>query len=212
VRFADRRDAGRQLATLLVDVVGDRALVLALPRGGVPVGYEIARTLSAPLDIWGVRKVGAPGNPELGLGAVTEGGYTYVNREVVSALGLSDEEVQPLVETARQELRERVRQIRSLPARVTFAQRDVVVVDDGVATGGTLTVALQSIASFAPRSITVAVPVVPAQIVNRLSELVNRVVYVKAPDNLRAVGMWYEDFAPVADGEVRQLLRDGNVV
>lgn len=181
-------------------------LVVALPRGGVPVGFEIAKALRVPLDIWVVRKIGAPWEPELGLGAVAEGGYTYVNNELVATVGLVREQLTPLIERARREVLERVRLLRRDMAPPLVNGRHVIVVDDGMATGGSLSAALEAIAAHDPETITVALPVAAEQALRQLRFPATRVVCLHSPRDLQAVGAWYRDFSPVEDTLVCALL------
>ena len=205
--FDDRRDAGRQLAGLLQHLQHQEPMVLALPRGGVPVAFEIARLLGAPLEVLVVRKLGAPGQPELGLGAVAEGGARFVDPALVSAsVGLPDE----LAEIEERESAEVVRRAllyrggRPLPA---IEGRTVILVDDGVATGGTARAALRALEQLRPRRVVLAVPVMAAAAARELRRLVDELVYLRAPEEFWAVGRWYRRFAQTTDDEVVALLR-----
>jgi putative phosphoribosyl transferase len=208
VKFSDRRDAGRQLAEQLRRYAGESAVVLALPRGGVPVGYEIARALHAPLDVMVVRKLGAPGQAELGIGAVVDGDHPQVvlNDEVLRAVeippGYLDEEV------ARQltEIRRRQERYRRGRPRAPIAGRTVIVVDDGIATGGSVRVALRGVRCAGPRRLVLAVPVAPPETLAALRPEADDLVCLLTPEVFGAVGRFYEDFEQTSDEEVVDLL------
>ncbi|MDY7099896.1 MAG: phosphoribosyltransferase [Actinomycetota bacterium] len=203
--FADRTDAGRDLAARLAELRFDDPVVLALPRGGVPVAYEIASAFDAPLDVYVVRKIGAPGRPELGIGAVAEGSSSFVVSP--AARGDIDEaELRRLAEDERREVDRRVdtyRRGRPLPS---LTDRDVVLVDDGLATGITAEAAVVALREQAPRRLVLAVPVGAPDSVARLGTLVDRVECPAQPDDFRAVGQWYLDFDQTSDDEVLALL------
>jgi putative phosphoribosyl transferase len=180
--------------------------VLALPRGGIEVGYEVARALHAPLDVWVVRKVGVPWHPEFGVGAVAEGGYLYLARETMAALGLSDEDLSGVIESERLEVEQRVRRFRSGRPRSRLAGRSVLVVDDGIATGGTARAAIRSIRAENPARIVLAVPVASPDTLAELAPEVEQIVCLLAPASMQAIGLWYEDFRQVSSDEVVRLL------
>lgn len=205
-RFRDRPDAGRKLAAMLEEFRGASPVVVALPRGGVPVGFEVARALGATLDILVVRKLGVPWNPELGAGAVAEGGYLYVSRDVVASAGVTEGELAAVTAEQRREVEARVHRFRAGRAPVDLRDRTVILVDDGIATGGTVMVALQAIRAARPRKIVLAVPVASAEILEALAPHVDRIVCPLVPTDLRAIGLWYEDFDQVPDEEVTRLL------
>lgn len=205
-RFRDRQDAGRRLAAELRSYAGEQPIILALPRGGVPVAYEIAHTLHAPLDVWVVRKVGVPWHAELGAGAVAEGGYVYLNPEVLGPVGLSEADLAQTVLAKQQEVEQRVRLFRGSRPRPALRNRTVILVDDGIATGGTVRVAVRSIRAEQPRAIVLAVPVAAPDSLRALAPEVDRVVCLQTPADLYAIGLWYEDFTQVPDHEVTRLL------
>lgn len=207
-RFEDRRDAGRRLAPLLDRTRDGDLVVLALPRGGVPVGYEVARALEAPLDVLVVRKLGVPGHEELAMGAVAAGGVRVLNEEVLSLAGVRDEDLAEATEREREELERRERAYREGRPPVPVAGRDVVVVDDGLATGATMRAAVEALRELGPASITVAVPVGSEEALASLRGVADDVVCAIAPRWFRAVGEWYEDFGQTGDDEVRELLAD----
>jgi putative phosphoribosyl transferase len=205
-RFRDREDAGRRLAAELRAYAAEHPIIIALPRGGVPVGYEVARALDAPLDVWVVRKIGVPWHPELGIGAVAEGGYVHITPEVLRHIELSDDELSLATESKRREVEERVRRFRGDHPRPVLHGRTVIVVDDGIATGGTVRAAIQSIRAENPSKIVLAVPVAAPDTLGALASEVDHVVCLLTPSNLHAIGLWYEDFSQVPDVEVVRLL------
>lgn len=210
--FRDRREAGQRLARRLRRYAGRRdLLILALPRGGVPVAAEVARALRAPLDIIPVRKLGVPGQEELAFGAITSGGFRYLNDEIVHELHLSPELIDRVAARESEELRRRERLYRGDPQQKPLpeiAGRVVILIDDGIATGATMRVAIEALLSRAPRRIIVAVPVAAAATRCRLDHLtpIVRCVSLLNPVDLLAVGCWYADFPQVSDDEVCQLL------
>jgi putative phosphoribosyl transferase len=206
MRFRDRQDAGRQLARLLEGYRAEAPVVLALPRGGVPVAYEVAVALGAPLDVWVVRKVGAPAFPELGLGAVAEGGFVYLDRHTIEEVGATQSEVQALVRAKSAEVAERVRRLRGGHPALQLSGRTVILVDDGIATGGTVQAAVQALRAAHPRRIVLATPVAASQSLERLAPLVDAVACVFATPSLHAIGAWYDDFEQVPEEAVGRFL------
>ena len=207
--FRDRRDAGRRLGRELARFAGrPDVLVLALPRGGVPVGFEIARALGAPLDVLVVRKLGAPGQEELALGAIASGGIRILDSDIVRTLGVTAGEIQEIQARETGELARRERAFRGHRPPVALEGRTVILVDDGVATGSTLLAAIAAVRQRGPAAIIVAVPVGPATTVERLGELADEVICLSTPSPFRAVGEFYEVFDQTDDEEVRRLLAD----
>ena len=208
LRFADRHDAGRRLATLLERFRDEHPVVLGIPRGGVPVAAEVARALSAPLDIVVVRKIGAPGNPEYGIGALAEGGASVVDEEAIRLLDISDEELAAILARAREGLDERLARYRDERSPLPLEGRTVLLVDDGLATGRTALAAVQSVRKRGAAQVILAVPVAAPSSVQELRESVDEVVAVQAPADMWAIGFWYEDFRPTPDEEVAMLLEE----
>lgn len=206
MRFQDRTDAGRQLAALLTEYRDESPLVLGLPRGGVPVAYEIARTLGVPLDVWVVRKVGAPGQPELGLGAVAEGGALFLDRGMMRSLGVSEAEVSRTAEWEAEEVDRRVARFRGAHPAPDIQGRTVILVDDGVATGGTVRAAIRALRERRPGKIVLAVPVGAVESLESLRPEVEDIVCVHPAEFMRSVGEFYDDFNQTPDEEVQQLL------
>ncbi len=205
-RFHDRRDAGQQLAPLLSHYAAEHPVILALPRGGVPVAYEVAKALDARLDVWVVRKIGVPWHPELGVGAVAEGGFVHLNRDILQNIGLSDGALDAAIVDQRREVEARVKRFRGEQAAPSLKDRTVIVVDDGIATGGTVRAAMRSIRAQAPKQLVLAVPVVAAATVKTLAPETDELVCLRQPHELYAIGLWYEDFSQVPDEEVVRLL------
>ncbi len=206
-RFANRREAGRELAARLAWLAGERPVVLALPRGGVPVGAEIATALDAPLEILAVRKLATERNPEFGVGALAEDGTCVVDHEAASVLGLGNGELERIVAREGEELTRRVRAYRGEREPLDLADRTVVVVDDGVATGLTDTAALRAARRRRPRRLILAVPVCAPDALERLLGEADEVVCLRAPRLLRSVSQHYRDFAQVSDQEVLDALQ-----
>ncbi|HVY76987.1 MAG TPA: phosphoribosyltransferase family protein [Solirubrobacterales bacterium] len=200
--FADRHDAGRRLAERLAALAGEEPVVVGLPRGGVPVAAEVARALGAPLDFLAVRKLGAPHNPEYGIGAIAEGGTRVLDPEALHVLGIDGGALEAIVARETAELRRRVEAYRGDRPPLPLGDRLVVVVDDGVATGVTDTAALRDIRRARPRRLVLAVPVCPPDSAARLREEADEVVSLHEPRLLYGVGQWYRDFAQVSDEEV----------
>lgn len=211
MRFHDRTDAGQRLAAALADMDLRRPIVLALPRGGVPVGAEIAEELGAPLEVFVARKIGAPGRPEYGIGAVAEGGEPLFDRWAVQALGIPESGLAELAEAERRELDRRVRRYRGGRPLPSLAGRSVVLVDDGLATGVTAEAALLALRAQAatapgqPLRLILAVPVCARDSAARLRSLAE-IVCLSRPEDFRAVGLWYEEFGQTSDDEVVTLL------
>lgn len=205
--YLDRGDAGSQLADALhsyrnkPDVV-----VFGLPRGGVPVAFEVARQLEAPLDILVVRKIGLPGRPELAMGAVASGGVVIRNENVIRAVGIAPDRFDAATEAARDELNEREDALRGKPLNVDLTGKTVIVVDDGMATGSTMRAAVEALRTMRPSRIIIAVPVGAPEVVDQLGAIADEVVCLLTPRNLVAVGAWYRDFGQTTEEEVRRLL------
>ncbi|PTL83371.1 phosphoribosyltransferase [Vitiosangium sp. GDMCC 1.1324] len=206
MRFRNRKDAGQQLAAQLTKFRAESPLVLGLPRGGIPVAYEVARTLGAPLDVWVVRKVGAPGQPELGLGAVAEGGALFLDRGMLHSLGFSETEVMQTAEREADEVTARVARFRGPHPPPDLEGRTVILVDDGVATGGTVRAAIRALRERKPGRIVLAVPVGAVESLEVLRDEVDDLVTVHPAEFMMSVGEFYDDFNQTSDEEVQELL------
>jgi len=206
-RFRDRADAGRYLGELLSDYAGrSDVVVLALPRGGVPVGFEIARALEAPLDVFVVRKLGVPGHEELAFGAIASSGAQILNRDVVRHLGLTADVIEAVSERERSELTRRELLYRGDQPVRDLADKTVILVDDGLATGASMRAAVVAVRAQSPARIVVAVPTAALDTCAALSAEVDELVSPLRPENFYAVSLWYDRFEQVSDDEVRTLL------
>ncbi|GAB6067549.1 phosphoribosyltransferase [Methylothermus subterraneus] len=205
--FANRREAGRRLAEALSAYAGRQdLLVLALPRGGVPVAFEVAKALGAELDVIVVRKLGVPYQEELAMGAIASGGAKVLNQDVIAGLGLAEEAVEAVAQKEAEELARRERLFRGDRPFPKVQGRTVILIDDGLATGATMRAAIAALKSFKPAAIVVAVPVAPPDTAAKLREEVDDLVCLATPENFYAVGQWYVDFSQTSDEEVRELL------
>jgi putative phosphoribosyl transferase len=210
-RFHDRREAGQALARPLAALARNPAtIVLALPRGGVPVAIEVARALELPLDLLCVRKIGAPLHKELALGAIAEGGACVRNEDVIRDFAIAQDEFEQLANRERQELERRVRTFRGNRAPLEVSGRTVVLVDDGLATGATMRAAIQSLKRASVKRVILAVPVAARDSLALLEPEVDQVVCLSIPSMFGAVGLWYEQFPQVSDGEVQTALKAFN--
>lgn len=206
--FRDRSEAGQLLTERLIAYAGrPDILVLALPRGGVPVAYEVARALGAPLDVFVVRKLGIPGHEELAMGAIASGGVRVLNDDVVQALHIPERVIEAVAARELRELERRERAYRGDRPAPDVRDRTVILVDDGLATGSTMRAALLAIRQQQPSHLTVAVPVGAAETCEQLRADADEVVCAATPSPFRAVGLWYQDFPQASDEEVRTLLQ-----
>mgnify|MGYP001545921588 FL=1 len=207
--FEDRRSAGRALVPELQRLELEDPVILGLPRGGIPLAYDIATALSAPLDTIVVRKLGVPSQPELAFGAIASGGIRGINDDVIeSLLSLDEETIERIAGRELQELRRREQAYRLDRPYPDLGGKDVVLVDDGLATGATMHAAAEAVKTRLPASVVVAVPVGSAAAVARVAAIVDRVICLESPASFYAVGQFYSDFRQTSDDEVRELLRD----
>jgi putative phosphoribosyl transferase len=209
-RFRDREEAGELLGALLVADIGDlsEGIVLGLPRGGVPVAARVAARLSLPLDVFIVRKLGMPGHEEYAMGAIASGGVMVLNDQAVTGAGISAEAIQRVAARELAELERREKVYRGDRPPLELAGRDVILVDDGIATGSSMRAAIEAIRIDQASSLTVAVPVAPRSTKGEIGPLVDRYFALRTPTPFSAVGWWYQDFTQTSDEEVRSLLND----
>ena len=204
--FRDRAEAGQRLAEQLERYKDENPIVLALPRGGVPVGYEVARALGAQFDVFVVRKLGAPFQPELGIGAIAPGGVLVLDQETIRTLGITDDEIERIVEQEKAEMERRLQRFRGDRPFPNLHDHTIILVDDGLATGVTAYSAVRALRQMHPRKIVLAVPVCAAQTARALSDEVAELVCLSAPADFGAVGIWYRNFEQTSDEEVVRLV------
>jgi predicted phosphoribosyltransferase len=206
--FKDRRHAGRALAAALGNKYVGRTdvVVLALPRGGVPVAYEVARSLGAPLDVLVVRKLGVPGREELAMGAIVSGGLCVLNNDVVRSFGITKEDILEAARTEKQELERRARAYRGERPPADVLGKTVILIDDGLATGSTLRAAIQAVRQRDPARVVAAVPVAAPEACSEMSDEADDMICAVTPEPFYSVGLWYQDFSQTTDEEVRELL------
>lgn len=206
-RFRDRKDAGRRLASLLERYRAENPVVVGIPRGGVPVAAEVARALGAPLDVIVARKLGAPVNPEYGVGAIAEGGACVVSEQALCRLRIAPGELARLLARTEEEMATLVQRLRDGRPPLSVEGRTTILVDDGLATGRTAQAAALSLRRRGATRVVLAVPVAAASSVAELRASVDEVVCEQMPEDLWAIGFWYEDFSPTSEAEVVSLLR-----
>ena len=206
--FRDRAEAGRLLAPLVAEHVprAENPIVLALPRGGVPVAFEVARALDAPLDVIVVRKLGVPSQSELGMGAIGEDGVRVLNPEVIRHLSITEGALRSVTERERAELDRRSEQYRRDAPMIPLTDRIAIVIDDGLATGSTARAAIEVARAHGARRVALAVPVAPQDTVDELGDVADDVICVASPQPFTSIGQWYRDFRQTTDAEVSQLL------
>lgn len=207
LQFRDRAEAGRLLAEKLKRFQGrDDVIVLALPRGGIPVGFEVATVLHAPLEPFVVRKLGVPGHEELAMGAIASGDTCFINEDIVNALHISPEQLERVIDSEQRELARRESQYRDPHQPLNITNKTVILVDDGLATGATMHAAVESVKTRHPAAIIIAVPVSSRDTVKKFQHEVDDVVAVALPDDFSSVGQWYRDFTQTTDEQVAELL------
>lgn len=207
VIFKDRVDAGEILANTLSKYAAENPLVLGLPRGGVPVAFEVAKALKAPLDVFIVRKLGVPGHEELAMGAIATGDVRVLNESVIEYLHISKEAIATETRKEKEELKRRERVYRSGRDPVNVANRTVLLIDDGIATGSTIKAAIAALKKQKAGKIIVGVPVAPSSTIEELKKEVDDLVCISTPDLFMAISVWYDEFPQTTDEQVRELLK-----
>ena len=206
--YRDRTDAGRQLATELQEYAGRQdVIVLALPRGGVPVAFEVAAALRAPLDVFIVRKLGVPGHEEYAMGAIATGGVRVLDERVLRSVGVTRDELDAVTAAEQRELERREHRYRGDRGPPDVANRTAILVDDGLATGSTMRAAVAALREERAARVVVAVPIAPPETCDAFRDIADAIVCARTPEPFYAVGLWYEDFSQTTDDEVRDLLR-----
>ena len=209
--FKDRRDAGKKLAQKLIDYSGrEDMVVLALPRGGVPVAYEVSLALQAPLDIFIVRKLGWPGHEEMAIGAIASGGVKVLNEDIVRYLNIPNTLIDAVAQRELRELERREREYRGKRPPLELKDHIVIIIDDGLATGASMRAAIVGVRAHAPAQIVAAVPTAALETCKALEPEVDQIICASTPEPFYGVGRWYEDFSATTDDEVRLLLEEAN--
>lgn len=209
--FADRKDAGEKLAQKLSEYTSaDNVVVLGLPRGGVPVAYEVAKAIRSPMDIFLVRKLGVPGQEELAMGAIASGGVRVLNDSLIDQLSITDKMLASVAAQEQQELERRERVYRGDNPHVELTDKKAILVDDGIATGASMKAAIEALRAHKPEKIIVAVPVSPPDTYMEIKEQVDEIVCIDTPQPFYGVGMWYDDFSQTTDEEVKEYMNQAN--
>lgn len=207
-RFVDRHEAGKLLAEELKNYTKNQnVIILALPRGGVPVAYEIATALSVPLDIFVVRKLGVPGHEELAMGAIATGDVTVFNNDILHTMAISQNSIESVIGMEKKELARREKAYRGNRPPLTLSGKIIILVDDGIATGATMRAAIKALRQQHPSNIIVAVPVAARETYDEIKTWVDKMICLLKPENFYAVGVWYENFPQTSDEEVFELLK-----
>ncbi len=208
IRFENRGAAGQTLATRLAQYANrPEVLVLALPRGGVPVGYEVARALHVPLDVFVVRKIGVPSQPELAMGAIASGGMEVINESTIRAMDIDEDTFRTVAAAEHVELERREKAYRGQRPPLDVSNRIIILIDDGLATGSSMRVAVLALRQKNPKRIIVAVPVGAPGACETLGQIADEVICLRMPEPFHAIGLWYEDFSQTTDDEVRTMLQ-----
>jgi putative phosphoribosyl transferase len=210
--FANRSEAGKGLSSTLANFAGKNAIVLAIPRGGVVVGFEIAKALNLPLDVIIPHKIGAPDNPELAIGAMTEDGTIIIDDNLVTYLGVSQNYIKEESERQKREIERRLKMYRQNESYPSLKGLEVILVDDGIATGSTMKAALASVKKRGAKTVTVAIPVGPPSTIKELKKQATRVVCLYTPEYFQAIGQFYKDFSQTEDEEVIRLLKQSSQI
>jgi len=205
--FHDRQDAGQQLALKLEHLLGREAMVLALPRGGVPIGVEIAKHLQVPLEVFVARKLGAPGNPEFGVGAIAEGEVIVIDKRSLAVLGLTEQDLKNTITQEATEMQRRIALYRGNRHTIQVKNKVVIVVDDGLATGVTALAAIRSLKLAKPQQLILAAPVSAADTAEKLRQKVDELVCLHELEDFNSVGQWYEEFPQLTDEEITDILK-----
>lgn len=207
MRFRDRSEAGQMLAKDLLKYAGrEKVIVLGIPRGGVSVAFEVAQALGVPLDVFLSRKLGVPGQEELAFGAMATGSVRVLDRDIIDAAGISDEQIEAITERERKELDRRERLFRADSPPLEVSGKTVILVDDGIATGSNILAAVTALRQLKPARVVIAVPVAPPSTCNRLRSEVEEIVCLETPEFFHAIGQFYDDFSQVSDSEVCDVL------
>jgi predicted phosphoribosyltransferase len=206
--FNNRKDAGKQLSEKLAQFKGSKTIVLALPRGGVPVGYEVANRLNLPLEIIVSRKIGAPLNPELGIGAISENNSMVIDQNTVELLNITQKQIQEIINEQKKELERRIKLYRNGRSLPNLSDKSVILVDDGLATGVTAQAAVIALKKQNPKNIIFAAPVCARKSANQLKHAVDKIACVFSPHDLQAIGAYYRNFDQLTDEKVIKLLRN----
>ncbi len=205
--FENRQEAGKELASKFLKYRGENPYILAMPRGGVPIGFEVAKVLQAPLDVVIVRKIGLSGNREFGIGAIAEGGVRVLDQTTIGVIGIDEEEIEDTIKLEEEELKRRVRIYRGGKPPPNLTGKTAILVDDGMATGVTAKAAIEAVKKLKPKKIVLASPVCALDTVESLKKIVDEVICLATPFEFMAVGSWYRDFEQISDEEVIKLLQ-----